>query len=366
MGLLDYYRQFEGLSEEEVNADLRARARERRERALAEVDPIDLSQTTWPELPPSTVVNAVTYIARRGLHRYLDPHAGELRAELAAAHDVEPDQVVVGNGAAQLLGAAAQALMEPGDELVTPWPSYPLYPLMARRARGSAVPVAGFGAEPILRAINERTRVVALCNPNDPTGELLPTRELEALLGELPERVVVLLDEALGDYADRPRDESLGLLGRHPRLLIFRTFSKAWGLAGLRCGYAIGAPDSGPLLERLEPELGLNELAQAGVLEALRATEGTVARRVAAVREERARLVPGLRELGFDVLDSQANFVWLGRDGMDGAELAARLERAKVIVASGARFGDPARVRAAVQSRAGGDRLLQAAERAFV
>ena len=102
------------------------------------------------------------------------------------------------------------------------------------------------------------------------------------------------------------------------------------------------------------------------MLEALRATEGTVARRVAAVREERARLVPGLRELGFDVLDSQANFVWLGRDGMDGAELAARLERAKVIVASGARFGDPARVRAAVQSRAGGDRLLQAAERAFV
>ena len=135
MGLLDYYRQFEGLSEEEHNAELRARAQERRARELARVDPIDLSQTTWPELPPSEVVNAVTFVARRGLHRYLDPHANELRGELAAAVGVERDQIVVGNGAAQLLAAAAQALIEPGDELVTPWPSYPLYPLMARRAR---------------------------------------------------------------------------------------------------------------------------------------------------------------------------------------------------------------------------------------
>jgi histidinol-phosphate aminotransferase len=360
VGLLDYYRQFEGLSEEEVNAELRAKAAERRERALAQVDPIDLSQTTWPELPPSTVVNAVTYVARRGLHRYLDAHASELRGELAAEHRVAADRVVVGNGAAQLLSAAAHALMEPGDELVTPWPSYPLYPLMARRARGSAVPVPGFGAEPILRAINERTRVVAVCNPNDPTGELMATAELDQLLGALPERVVVLLDEALADYADRPRDETLALLEDHPRLLIFRTFSKAWGLAGLRCGYALGAADAGPLLEMLEPELGLNELAQAGVLEALRHTRGTVARRVSAVREERARLVGELRELGLDVPDTQANLVWIHRDGVDGAELAARLERGKVIVASGARFGDSDRIRAAIQSPAAGDRLLQA------
>src|SRR5436305_5999878 len=107
------------------------------------------------------------------------------------------EQIVVGNGAAQLLGAAVHALMEPGDELVTPWPSYPLYPLLARRARGSAVPVPGWGPEAILRAVNERTRVVTLCNPNDPTGDFLDAGALEELLGALPERVVVLLDEAL-------------------------------------------------------------------------------------------------------------------------------------------------------------------------
>src|SRR3954451_11386561 len=360
MGLLDYYRQFQGLSDEEVSEQLREQAAERRARALAKLEPLDLSHTTSPELPPSTVVNAVTFIARRGMMRYIDPHAKELRAELAAGLAMPVHQVVVGNGAAQLLGAAVHALMEPGDELVTPWPSYPLYPLLARRARGHAVPVPGWGTEAILRAINDRTRVVALCNPNDPTGEFMDTDALDALLAELPERVVVLLDEALGDYAEQPRDAALALLETHPRLIVFRTFSKAWGLAGLRCGYAVGGPESPPLLERLEPELGVNELGQAGVLEARRAAPRVVARRVEAVRAERERLVGELRALGCDVPDTQANVVWIEAPGIDGAELAARMQRAGVIVAGGARFGDPSRVRAAVQARAAGERLLSA------
>src|SRR3954447_9090677 len=110
------------------------------------------------------------------MHRYLDPHANELRGELAAALGVARDQIVVGNGAAQLLGAAAQALVEPGDELVTPWPSYPLLPVLARRAGGSPVRVgaeSGGPADAIVSALTDRTRIVALCNPNDPTGEWL-------------------------------------------------------------------------------------------------------------------------------------------------------------------------------------------------
>ncbi len=263
--LLRYYRQFEGLSEQEVNARLREEATERRAEALARIEPLDLSRTTWAEYPPSAVVNAITYAARRGLHRYLDPHAAALRSELAHHLDVEEERLVVGGGIAQLMGAAAQALLEPGDELVTPWPSYPLYPVIARRSRGHAVPVPGFGVEAVLRAINDRTRIVALCNPNDPTGELVAAGDLAALLEALPERVVVLVDEALRDFVDaEPRDAALALLADHPRLLVFRTFSKAWGLAGLRCGYAVGGPGAEALLAQLEPELGLNELAQAG------------------------------------------------------------------------------------------------------
>ena len=368
MGLLDYYKQFEGMPEEEVNEQLREKAAERRRRALARIDPIDLSQTTWPELPPSTVVNAVTYVARRGLNRYLDPHAAELRAELSHHLRVPPARVVVGNGAAQLLGAAAEALLEPGDELVTPWPSYPLFPVMARRVRGHAVPVPGFGADAVLRAVNDRTRVVALCNPNDPTGEWMGPDELRSLLEALPDRVALLLDEALADFVDtEDRDATLSLLDDFSRVIVFRTFSKAWGLAGLRCGYAIGAPESEPLLERLEPELGVSELAQAGALEALRTTQHVVARRIGEVKTERAQLLSRLAEMDrIDVVASQANVVWLGVEGMDGAELAARLERAKVIVASGARFGDASRIRAQIQNEAASDRLVDALTKALM
>jgi histidinol-phosphate aminotransferase len=355
MGLRDYYKQFEELTPEEQSAMLREQADERRRTALARVEPLNLSTTTWPEYPHSYVVNAITYAARRGLHRYLDRHATELRSELAHHHDVDPARLVVGDGAAQLLGAATQILMEdPTDELVTPWPSYPLYPLMARRARAHAVPVEGYGADEVLAAVNDRTRIVTLCSPNDPTGELLGLDAVRRIVEETPERVVVLLDEALVDFVDpgvQDRDASLALLEDHPRLLVFRTFSKAWGLAGLRCGYAIGGPGAEPLLERLEPELGLNELAQAGALEALRSSVDLVARRGRTIAANRASLTRTCRELGYDLPDSQANVLWLALDGVDGPELSARLERGHVIAASGGPLGEPRRVRLTVPAR---------------
>jgi histidinol-phosphate aminotransferase len=366
LGILDYYRQFQGLSPEEVGKGLRERSDERKRHALERVDPIDLSRTTWPGLPHHYIVNAITYAARRGLHRYVDPRAGALRTEIASRHGVDAEQVVVGNGAAQLLHAAAGTLLEPGDELVTPWPSYPLYPAIARRSRGSAVPVPGFGPETILRAVNDRTRLVALCNPNDPTGELVAADDLAALLEALPERVVVLLDEALRDFVDaEPRDAALALLAGHPRLLVFRTFSKAWGLAGLRCGYAAGGPGAEPLLAQLEPELGLNELAQAGALEALRAAARLVAGRAAAVGRERARIAAAATAAGLGVAPSQANVLWLAAPGIDGAELARRLERNAVLVAAGGALGDPARVRLTVPpDPAAADRAMRAVESA--
>jgi histidinol-phosphate aminotransferase len=361
-----HYEQFEGMSQRDVSTRLREEAAERRRHALTRVEPVDLSATTWPEYPPSTVVNAITFAARRGLHRYLDRHAAALRSELAAGHDVAEERLVVGGGAAQLLAAAAQALLEPLDELVTPWPSYGLYPVMTRRARGSAVPVPGFGASAILRAVNDRTRLVALCNPNDPTGELMTVDDLRALLRGLPERVVVLLDEALRDFVDaEERDAALALVDEFPRLLVFRTFSKAWGLAGLRVGYAVGGAGAEELLAQLEPELGLNELAQAGALEALRHASGVVAGRVATVAAERARLLETLRARHIDVAPSQANVLWLRAPGVDGAELAHRLERHGVLVANGGPLGDAARVRASIHGRHAGDRLLRALDRAL-
>ncbi len=361
-GLLGYYKQFEGLSEEEINADLREQAAERRAKALSRVEPLDLSRTTWPDYPHPAIVNAITFAARRGLHRYLDRSSAELRSELAHRHGVAEGRLVVGDGVAQLISEAAAALLEPDDELITPWPSYALYPVVARHARGVAVPVAGFSVDGILEAVNDRTRLVALCNPNDPTGELLGVEELARLLEALPERTVVLLDEALRDFADaEPLDATLALLERFPRLLIFRTFSKAWGLAGLRCGYALGGPGAEPLLEQLAPELGVNELAQAGALEAVRTVGGVIERRRATIASHRDRLTAELRERGLDVGASQANVLWLPAPGPHGAsDLAARLDRSGIVVQTGNGVGAPDRVRLTVPHRPEDvDRLLR-------
>jgi histidinol-phosphate aminotransferase len=362
MGLLDYYRQFEGLSEEEVNQGLREEAAESRRKALTRVETLDLSQTTWPDLPHPNIVGAITFVARRGLHRY--PHArhgSELRNELARHHGVDPGRLIVGNGAAQLLSSATRALIEPGQELITTWPSYPLYPIMARRAHGRAVPVSG-GVDALLEAVAaNNTRVVALASPNDPTGELLATAELERLLEGLPDGVALLLDESLVEFADaQPVDASLALLEKYPRLLVFRSFSKARGLAGLRIGYAIGGPGSDELLGELEPDLGVNELSEAGALEALRTGSVLLAEHVRTIAIERSRLIGALRKRGLEVTDSQANFLWVAHPDLGDGELATRLGRAGVLVAHGSALGEPRHVRISVRGSAASDRLLRA------
>lgn len=366
MGLLDYYRQFEGLTEDEVNEELRAEAAERRAKALARVETLDLSTTTWWELPHPRIVQAITFVARRGLHHYPHTRGSELRDELAARLGVEPGRVILGNGAGELLAAATRALIEPGQQLLTAWPSYPLYPIMARRAHGQAVPVKG-GVDSLLAAAGDpAVRVIALASPTDPTGELLPTHELERMLDGLPERVAVLLDEALVEFADaQPVGASIALLERHPRLFVFRTFSKAWGLAGLRVGYAIGGPGSERLFEELAPDLGVSEVSQAGAFEALRSCSEMIERRVREVAQERPLVTAALRERGFEVGESQANFVWAAHPELEGGELAARLARSGVLVAEGAALGEHRHVRITIRNAATSERLLAAIDKSL-
>ncbi len=365
MGLLDYYKQFEGMSEEEVNSHLREEADERKRKALTRVETLDLSQTTWPDLPHPEVVNAITFVARRGMQRYPHMRGSQLRTRLAERHSVDQARLIVGNGSAELLSAATRALIEPGQELITSWPSYPLFPIMARRAHGRAVPVSG-GVDALVEAVGESTRVVALASPNDPTGELLPTDELQRLLAALPDHVAVLLDESLVEFSDaQPIDSSLQLLESNPRLLVFRSFSKAWGLAGLRCGYALGAPGAEKLLAELEPDLGVSEISQAGALESLRSFSEPLVKRVRRVSQERTRLTTALRQREFDVTDSQANFLWVAHPTLDGGELATRLARSGILVAAGDALGEPHHVRIAVRDEASSTRLLHAIDRAL-
>jgi histidinol-phosphate aminotransferase len=366
VGLLDYYRQFEGLTEEEVNEELREEAAERRAKALARVETLDLSQTTAWELAHPRIVQWITYVARRGLQRYPHTRGSELRDELASRLGVEPARVILGNGAGDLLGSATRALIEPGQQLLTSWPSYPLYPIMARRAHGQAIPVSG-GVDALLAAARDpAVRVVALASPNDPTGELLSTGALERLLDGLPEGVALLLDESLVEFADaQPTSASIGLLEAHPRLLVFRSFSKAWGLAGLRIGYAVGGPGSEQLFAELAPDLGVSELSQAGALAALRYCSEIVERRVRMIQYERPLLTAALRDRGFDVSDSQANFVWAAHPALEGGEVATRLARSGVLVAEGAALGEHHHVRIAIRDAAASARLLEALDKSL-
>jgi histidinol-phosphate aminotransferase len=367
MGLLDYYRQFEGMTEEEVNEGLREDAAERKRKALTRVETLDLSQTTWPELSHPSIVNAITFVARRGLQRYPHLRGSALRNELAERHEIDDSaRLILGNGAAELLSSATRALIEPGQRLLSAWPSYPLFPIMARRAHGRAVAVKG-GVDALLGEAGEPgTRVIAISSPNDPTGELLGMAELQRLLEGLPGDVAVLLDESLVEFSDaQPTSSSLKLLEDHPRLLVFRSFSKAWGLAGLRVGYAIGGPGSEELLAELAPDLGVSEVSQAGALEALRSCSEILARRVAAVSRERVTVAEALRERGFEVSDSQANFVWAAHPTVDGGELSARLARAGILVAGGAALGEPHHVRIGLRDPESTTRLLDALDRAL-
>ena len=366
MGLLDYYRQFEDVDLEERNRELRARRAREKALALERVPDIDLSKTEWPELPNSEVVNASIARARGWVNDYPDRHATGVRRALCDRHGVEPERIVVGNGAAELLQTAAMVLLGDGDELLTPWPSYPLFPLMATRAGARPVPVDG-GMDPgaLRDALSARTRIIVICNPNDPTGDYLASGPLAALLEGLPERVFVLLDEALVDFQDvEERDACLRLTDTYPRLLAIRTFSKIYGLSGLRAGYAVGSPDCARLLDAIAPVHGVNTLTQAAVEQALRIGGAEVERRRQAVVRERRRLVDGLRTLPIDVTDSQANFVWLRVPGMSGNELAERLRREGVTVAAGGPLGADDHVRAAIRGAAATDRLVEALGRA--
>jgi histidinol-phosphate aminotransferase len=360
VGFRDYYRQFDDIDEAAMNLERRARREREKRLALATLPDLDLSGTEWPELPHSEIVNAAIARARGLVNRYPDRHAAPARRLLAERHGVAPERIVLGNGAAELLQAAALALLSEGDELLMPWPSYPLYPLLA--AHAGAKPVTAEHG-PLLDSVGERTRAIVICNPNDPTGAYMRAEELGALLAALPEHVHVLLDEALVHFQEVEEvDACLRLVDAFQSLLVVRTFSKVYGLSGLRAGYAIGS--DARLLGALAPVLGVNALSQAAVEHALRTGDPEIGRRRRLVARERARLLEGVRGLGLDADESQANFIWLRARGLSGDELAGRLRRQGVIVAAGGPLGAHDHIRATVRDGAATDRLLRALENA--
>lgn len=331
-----------------------------RELGLPEV--VRLSANENPLGPSPRVLEAIRREAAR-VHLYPDGGAHALRAALAARLGVAPAQVIVGNGADELLALLAWAAFEPGDEVVVPQPAFEPYATVTALAGAAVVasPLAGYDIDldDVARRVGPRTKAVILCSPHNPTGTVLRRAALVAFLDALgAEGPLVVLDEAYRDFCDDPEaPDGVALLARYPRLLVLRTFSKIAGLAGLRVGYAIAAPETIERLDRVRAPYNVNRLGQVAALAALEDSEHW-ARVRALVIAERAFLARELAQRGFPAPPSQANFLLVRVPDAEGVR--ARLLRAGLLVRAGAALGFPDHLRISVGTRDVNARLLAA------
>ncbi|WP_427006184.1 histidinol-phosphate transaminase [Pseudarthrobacter sp. H2] len=288
-----------------------------------------LDKVTWvassnesPVAPSPAVQNAMA-AAAASLNRYPSLFGDQLVAAIAERLKVPPDQVMVGAGSLSLLQHMLVAYAGSGTEVVHAWRSYEAYPILVGVA-GSAGLRVGLDAElrhqldAMVGAITDRTKVVIICNPNNPTGTMIRHDDLMRFLGQVPGNVLVVLDEAYREYTAQEHDE-VALLATFPNVVVLRTFSKAYGLAGARVGYLLAAPEIIGNLRASAPPFGLSSVAEAGAVAAW-GEQDLMKANVAAVVAERAFLAAGLGSRGFRVPESGGNFVWIEAEQAKGLE----------------------------------------------
>jgi histidinol-phosphate aminotransferase len=331
-------------------------------REAASIAMLASNESPFPPVPE--VVEAIQRAAA-DVNRYPDPGAGALRKALSDRFDYPAASIALGNGSCEILLAAAEALLEPASELVYAWPSFSMYPHLAAAtdAKERTAPLTHdhvHDLDALAGQLTEFTRMVLVCNPNNPTSTFLPAAEVGAFLERVPPHVLVILDEAYIEFqtAEDP-DTSLDLLRDFPNLVILRTFSKAYGLAGLRVGYALGSEDFRAAVDRVRQPFSVNKLAQAAATEALK-HQDNVAERVAWNTVERLWMEEELRELGLDLASSQANFCWVSVGDRTEQEVVAALTRAGVAVRPGAALGGEGHLRVTYGTRAENERFVDA------
>jgi histidinol-phosphate aminotransferase len=287
---------------------------------------ISSNENPYPPLPSvlEVVRDAATHI-----NRYPDMAVGELSQAIADRLGVPVEHVATGTGSVGVLGQVIQATCDPGDEVVYAWRSFEAYPIVTALAGAKSIQVglddhARHRLDAMRAAITDRTKVVIVCTPNNPTGTMVTHTELAAFVDSVPRNVLVVVDEAYVEFVtgeDAPR--SLELYREHPNVMVLRTFSKAYGLAGLRVGYAVAHEPVAGALRKTAVPFGVNSLAQAAAVASFDAFD-ELKERVDALVAERTRVVELLRGQGWFMPDTQANFVWfaLGDRSADFARAA--------------------------------------------
>ncbi len=324
------------------------------------------SNECW--LAPGPQVVAAAQAALTGANRYPDPSYAALRGALSQRYGIARQRIALGNGSCDILLAAGEALLEPGAEVVYAWPAFSVYPHLAAAsgARAIAVPLDSedrHDLEAMAAEVTVATRLVLICNPNNPTSTSLPLEAVKCFLERIPRHVCVILDEAYCEYALALGDPyaSLELLKAWPNLVLLRTFSKVYGLAGLRVGYGLcGSEDFRAAVDRLRQPFYLNIAAQAAAVQALR-HQDEVERRVTRAVAARIELSEGLRELGLWVAESDANFVWTHLpDDVVESDVVSGLAQRGVLVRAGAALGRDSALRVTVGSDSENARFLSA------
>ena len=305
-------------------------------------------------------VAAVLADQAAGVSRYPDMTSTRLIEAIAAHHGVAPERVAVGAGSVEVCGQLASATVETGDEVVFGWRAFEAYPIITAVAGGLAVRVPlvdhVHDVDAMAAAVTDKTRLMFLCNPNNPTGTAVGRDDLLRLADAIPADVVLVVDEAYREYVDPDAvPDAFELLGDRPNVVVTRTFSKAFALAGLRVGYCLGKPDVVSAVRKCQVPFSVSGLAQAAAIAALGELE-EVRRRAKLTVAERERVRSALVEQGYEVPPSQANFVWLVL-GERAAEFAAHCLEQAVVVRPFAGEG----VRVTIGTDTENDRLLAAA-----
>ncbi len=330
--------------------------------AAGEIAQLASNESPFP--PHPKVVEAIQRTAE-AMNRYPDPDATLLRRRLAERFETEPGRVAVGNGSCEILLAAAEALCEPGAEIVYAWPAFSMYPYLPALtgAREIRVPLAEgevHDLDAMATEVTAATQLLIVCNPNNPTATHVPAAEIGEFLERIPPHVTVILDEAYVEFqTDDDPDATLDLLADFPNAVVLRTFSKCYGLAGMRVGYAIGSADFRAAVDAVRQPFSVNALAQAAGAEAILHQDDALDR-IESTVAERLRVQEGLRELGFATSESQANFSWVDLGELEEPDVVAHLAERKIAVRPGTPLGGPGHIRVSYGTREEDDRFLAA------
>ena len=322
-----------------------------------DIETYKISSNETPFEPPEAVRRAIERAAAT-VHRYPDPFSRRLTGALARRFDVAQEQIALGTGSVAVVGQLIWAAAGPGDSVVYPWRSFEAYPIWVQMTGARSVQVPLLADErhdlpSMLEAIDDSTRIVFVCNPNNPTGEAVRRDELTEFIDAVPSDVIVVLDEAYREFiSDTDVPDGLDFLHEQNNVVVMRTFSKAYGLAGLRVGFAIAPEPIAEGMRKTALPFGVSSIAEDAALAALEC-EDELFERVRHLSQERDRVWQALADQGWDIHPSHANFVWL-RLGERTQEFAQACDAAGITIRA---FPDEG-VRISVAEQEANDRVI--------